>query len=42
MSNSSINTHTHLEPHVSEQLANGDEAFVVTHHAHAPGVAHRG
>jgi len=31
MSNSSINTHTHLEPHVSEQPANGDEAFVETH-----------
>jgi len=31
MSDSSINTHTHLEPHVSEQSANRDEAFVVTH-----------
>lgn len=31
MSDSSINTHTHLEPHASEQQANGDEAFVVTH-----------
>lgn len=31
MSDSSINTHTHLEPQVSEQPANRDEAFVVTH-----------
>ena len=31
MPDSSLNTHTHLEPHVSEQQANGDEAFVVTH-----------
>ncbi len=31
MSDSSINTHTHLEPHGLEQLANRDEAFVVTH-----------
>jgi long-chain acyl-CoA synthetase len=31
MSHSSVNTHTHLEPHISEQSANGDEAFVVTH-----------
>jgi long-chain acyl-CoA synthetase len=32
MSDSSINTHTNLEePRVSEQPANGDDAFVVTH-----------
>jgi long-chain acyl-CoA synthetase len=31
MSNSSVNNHTHMEPHVPEQPANGDEAFVVTH-----------
>ncbi len=31
MSDSSVNPHTHLEPHVSEQPANRDEAFVVTH-----------
>jgi long-chain acyl-CoA synthetase len=31
MSDSSLNTHTHLEPPGSEQSANGDEAFVVTH-----------
>ncbi len=31
MSDSSVNNHTHLEPHVSEQPANRDEAFVVTH-----------
>jgi long-chain acyl-CoA synthetase len=31
MSDLSINTHTHLEPHVSEQPDNRDEAFVVTH-----------
>ncbi len=28
MSDSSINTHTHLEPHISEQSAKLDEAFV--------------
>jgi len=28
MSGSSINTHTHLEPHISEQSAKLDEAFV--------------
>jgi long-chain acyl-CoA synthetase len=27
----SVNAHPHPEPHVSEQPANGDEAFVVTH-----------
>ncbi len=31
MYDSSINTHTHMEPHVPEQQANGDDAFVVTH-----------
>ena len=31
MSDLSINTHTHLEPHVSEQSASRDETFVVTH-----------
>ena len=31
MSNSSLNTHTHMEAHVSEQPAKRDEAFVVTH-----------
>lgn len=31
MSDLSINTNTHLEPHVPEQQANRDEAFVVTH-----------
>jgi long-chain acyl-CoA synthetase len=31
MSDSLIKNHTHLEPHVSEQLANQDEAFVATH-----------
>jgi hypothetical protein len=31
MSNSSVNPHTHLKPPVSEQPADRDEAFVVTH-----------
>ena len=31
MLDSSVNTHTHLEPPGSEQPANQDEAFVVTH-----------
>src|SRR5215472_17477006 len=31
MSELSVNTYTHLEPHVSEQPTNRDEAFVVTH-----------
>jgi long-chain acyl-CoA synthetase len=31
MSDSSLNTHTHLEAHGLEQQANRDEAFVVTH-----------
>lgn len=31
MSDLSVNTHTYLEPHISEQPVNGDEAFVVTH-----------
>jgi long-chain acyl-CoA synthetase len=31
MSDSSINTHTHLEPHGLEQQAKWDDAFVVTH-----------
>ncbi|HET7639717.1 MAG TPA: long-chain fatty acid--CoA ligase, partial [Ktedonobacteraceae bacterium] len=31
MPDSSVNTNTHLEPHVPEQQANQDEAFVVTH-----------
>jgi long-chain acyl-CoA synthetase len=31
MSNSSLNTQTHLEPPVSEQSADRDEAFLVTH-----------
>jgi long-chain acyl-CoA synthetase len=31
MSESSLNNHTHPEPPVSEQPANGNEAFVVTH-----------
>src|SRR5579864_1149846 len=31
MSDLSLNTHTHLEPHVSEQPANRDEAFVMRH-----------
>jgi long-chain acyl-CoA synthetase len=31
MSDLSVNTYTHLEPHVSEQPDNRDEAFVVTH-----------
>jgi long-chain acyl-CoA synthetase len=31
MSDSSINTHTRLEPHGLEQQANGDDTFVVTH-----------
>jgi len=31
MSDSSVNNHTHLEAHGSEQPANGDQAFVVTH-----------
>jgi long-chain acyl-CoA synthetase len=31
MSNLSVNNRTNLEPHGSEQPANGDEAFVVTH-----------
>src|SRR5215469_3905144 len=31
MSDSSLNTHTHLELQGSEQPVNGDEAFVVTH-----------
>src|SRR5215467_7456806 len=31
MSDSSLNTHKHLEPQGSEQPVNGDEAFVVTH-----------
>ena len=31
MSDSSINTHTHLDPHGLEQQANRDDAFVVTH-----------
>lgn len=31
MSDLSVNTYTHLEPHVSEQSAKRDEAFVVTH-----------
>jgi long-chain acyl-CoA synthetase len=31
MSDSSVNNRTHLEPHVSEQQAKRDEAFVVTH-----------
>ncbi len=31
MSESSLNIHTHLEPHELEQQANQDESFVVTH-----------
>jgi hypothetical protein len=31
MSDSSLNTYIHLEPHVSEQPVYRDEAFVVTH-----------
>jgi long-chain acyl-CoA synthetase len=31
MSDLSVNTYTHIEPQVSEQLAKRDEAFVVTH-----------
>jgi long-chain acyl-CoA synthetase len=31
MSDLSINTYTHMEPHVSERPDNRDEAFVVTH-----------
>jgi long-chain acyl-CoA synthetase len=31
MSDLLFNTHIHMEPHVSEQQANRDEAFVVTH-----------
>jgi long-chain acyl-CoA synthetase len=31
MSDLSVNTDTYMEPHVSEQSANVDEAFVVTH-----------
>ena len=31
MSDLSVNTGTHMGPHASEQSANGDEAFVVTH-----------
>jgi long-chain acyl-CoA synthetase len=31
MSDLSVNIHTHVEPHVSEQPAKRDEAFVVTH-----------
>jgi long-chain acyl-CoA synthetase len=31
MPDSSVNSHTHLEPHVPEQSAYGDETFVVTH-----------
>lgn len=31
MSDASINTHAHLEPHVSDQPINQDEVFVVTH-----------
>jgi long-chain acyl-CoA synthetase len=31
MPNSSVNNHTHPEPHVFEQPAKGDDAFVVTH-----------
>src|SRR5437764_15436841 len=31
MSDSSLNTHTHLEPHGSKQPIDRDEAFVVTH-----------
>ena len=31
MSDTLVNNHTHLEPHVAEQPANRDEAFVATH-----------
>src|SRR5215469_15897002 len=31
MSDLSVNNHTRMEPHVSEQPAKRDEAFVVTH-----------
>src|SRR5215470_10236583 len=31
MADASINTHAHLEPHVSAQPINQDGAFVVTH-----------